>query len=175
MRRNYRAGLAGIVLVLVGAAWIAPTVHAQQPSNTDVLAALLTEVRGLRAAMEQMASANARAQLLVGRLQLQETRMSGMIRRLDTVRDSLASARGNYEHLAASLSQFDEGKEPGGVPPAEKDDMLRGLRAAAAAAKANVERLAAEENQLTADLTGEQSRWVDINQRLDELEKTLKR
>jgi len=33
--------------------------------------------------------------------------------------------------------------------------------------------LSAEENQLTQDLTTEQGRWIEINQRLDELERTL--
>jgi len=33
--------------------------------------------------------------------------------------------------------------------------------------------LSAEENQLTQDLTTEQERWIEINQRLDELERTL--
>jgi hypothetical protein len=180
MQPNRRLLLGAVVLVIGIAAGIARSpVHAQQQlSNADVLPALLAEVRGLRAALEQMASANAHAQLLVGRLQLQETRMAGMIRRLDTVRDSLASARGTYEHLAGSLKQFENDKGPesgGGVPEEEKDNMLRGLRAGAAAAKANVDRLAAEENQLTVDLTAEQSRWIDINQRLDELEKSLRK
>ena len=61
--------------------------------SQDVLPALLAEVKGLRAAMEQMAGAGPRVQLSVGRLQLQEGRIAGMIRRLDTVRDTLASAR----------------------------------------------------------------------------------
>jgi len=34
---------------------------------------------------------------------------------------------------------------------------------------------AAEEQQLAKDLTVEQARWVDINQRLDELERGLSR
>jgi predicted nuclease with TOPRIM domain len=36
-----------------------------------------------------------------------------------------------------------------------------------------VARLTAEEAQLTQDLTQEQGRWADINQRLDELERML--
>ena len=45
---------------------------AQQPDTT---AALLVEVRGLRAALEQLASAGPRVQLMFGRLQLQEQRI----------------------------------------------------------------------------------------------------
>jgi chromosome segregation ATPase len=175
MPRN-RVFAGGIVLVVLCAAWAAWTpLHAQQASNAEVLPALLTEVRGLRAAMEQMASANAHAQLLVGRLQLQETRMSGMIRRLDTVRDSIASARASYEQLAGALKRFESDKAKSAAGDEDLEGMLRGVRNQAAAAKANLDRLAAEENQLTTDLSAEQSRWVEINQRLDELEKSLKK
>ena len=59
--------------------------QSQQPvsSTPDVLPALLTEVRGLRAAMEKMAAAGPRVQLALGRVQLQEQRISNAIRRLD--------------------------------------------------------------------------------------------
>ena len=82
MQRQYIAVAAAVLIA--GCLWGERVpIRAQQPaSGTDVLPALLTEVKGLRAAMEQLASANAQAQLLVGRLQLQETRMNGMIRDL---------------------------------------------------------------------------------------------
>jgi hypothetical protein len=53
--------------------------------NEDVLPQLLIEVRGLRAASEQMASAGPHVQLLLGRVQLQEQRIGNQIRRLDMV------------------------------------------------------------------------------------------
>src|SRR4051794_8745093 len=62
-------------------------------ASGDVLPALLEEVRGLRAAMEQMASAGPRIQLFVARLQLEETRITNMVHRLDSVRESLADAQ----------------------------------------------------------------------------------
>jgi predicted RNase H-like nuclease (RuvC/YqgF family) len=46
-------------------------------------------------------------------------------------------------------------------------------RSRSPAAQANVDRLTAEEAQLTQDVTTEQARWIDINQRLDELERAL--
>ena len=56
----------------------APAARAQSP---DVLGALLVEVRGLRVAMEQMASAGPRVQLATARLQLQEQRVNALLRR----------------------------------------------------------------------------------------------
>ena len=159
----------GLVLAAV-AGWWRPAA-AQAVRGDDMLPALLVEVKGLRAAMEQMASSNARAQVLIGRLQLQEGRIAGMIRRHDTVRDELANARRAYDQLHGSLKILSE-KAPG-EPGAEPEGVLDGLKSQATAAKANVERLAAEEAQLTNDVAAEQARWIDINQRLDELERSL--
>jgi chromosome segregation ATPase len=174
MQRKYIA--IGAVVLFVGWAWIGRTpVRAQQAMTTgaDVLPALLVEVKGLRAAMEQMASSNAHAQLLVGRLQLQEGRMAGMIRRLDTVRDSLAAAEQTYNQLHGSVQMLEGDKKPDNIPQPDYDDNLKGLKRQADLAKANVDRLKAEENQLSTDLATEQGRWIEINQRLDELERSL--
>lgn len=100
MRRHRPA--AAVILVLAVAATLTGAVLSARQSppatNDEVLPALLAEVKGLRAAMEQMASAGPRVQLFVGRLQLQEARITSMARRLDTVRDSLAGAQGHYEN-----------------------------------------------------------------------------
>src|SRR5688500_4578503 len=70
-----------------------PAAPRQPDANHAVVVALLVEVKGLRPAMEQMASAGPRVQLFASRLQLQETRINNMIRRLDTVRDRMAEAQ----------------------------------------------------------------------------------
>jgi len=164
--------LAAIFALTAGAAW-RPTA-AQAVRSDDVLPALLTEVKGLRAAMEQMASGSTQAQLLVGRLQLQEGRVTSMIRRLDTVRDNAATARREYQQIEGALQMLQHDDEPGGgMPEHDKDNVLSGLKSQVAAAKANVDRLSAEEMQLTGDIAVEQQRWTAINQRLDELERTL--
>ena len=50
------------------------------------MSALLTEVRGLRQALEEMGTAGPRVQLALGRLQLQEQRVNTAIRRLESIR-----------------------------------------------------------------------------------------
>jgi len=96
-----------------------------------------------------------------------------MIRRLDTVRDSLASAEQTYRQLHGSLQMLEGGDKPHDMPDAEAGDMLKGLKQQADAAKANVDRLKTEENQLSTDLATEQGRWIEISRRLDELERSL--
>jgi len=173
MTSGKRAALFAVILAVtaVVSGWRAAS--AQAARNDDVLPALLTEVKGLRAAMEQMASGSTQAQLLVGRLQLQEGRVTSMIRRLDTVRDSLAAARTHYEQIAGSVRMLQQGDEQADKSPNELNGILAGLKTQVASARANVDRLSAEEMQLTADIASEQQRWVAINQRLDELERTL--
>ena len=173
MTNRRRTGLFVAILVLTAAAGGWRGAAAQASRNDEVLPALLTEVKGLRAAMEQMASGSTQAQLLVGRLQLQEQRVTSMIRRLDTVRDNLAAARTQYNQIAGSVKMLAQNDDPADKESNELNDVLAGLKSQVAAAKANVDRLAAEEMQLTADIAGEQQRWVAINQRLDELERAL--
>src|SRR5215467_6196967 len=152
MQRKYVTATA--VLLVCGWLWSDRVpVRAQQAVNgSDVLPALLTEVRGLRAAMEQMASGSTQAQLLVGRLQLQEGRVNGMIRRLDTVHDSLATARREYDQLQGAIKMFGADHDSqAGRPQDDKDapeGVLAGLKSQVAAAKGNVDRLSAEEMQL---------------------------
>lgn len=168
---------ASAVLLIVSCAMVGRySVQAQSAAAPEsVLPALLAEVKGLRAAMEQMSSAGPRVQLFVGRLQLQETRMNGMIRRLDTVRDTLASAKRELEGFKSAQKMMEGGDGPheAGEPKEDFGPILAGMKQQAAAAQANINRLAAEEAQLTQDLSVEQARWIDINQRLDELERAL--
>lgn len=162
-------GAAALTGVLLHAGQAAPA-----PRNEDVLPALLAEVRGLRAAMEQMASAGPRIQLFVSRLQLQEGRMNTMIRRLESVRDSLASEQRELANAQETVTRF-ESALPTATGPGREEltQMLPGRRREVAEHRVAVARFTAEEAQLAADLATEQGRWTDINQRLDELERAL--
>jgi hypothetical protein len=177
--------VAAVMSVLVPA-FAAPTVgrfggagHARQgpaPKNDDVLPALLTEVRGLRAAMEQMASAGPRIQLFVSRLQLQEGRMNAMIRRLDSTREKLAEEQSVLARIQEDLKGFETALATG-TPDAnvraEFPQMIAQRRREVTTHRTAVARLVAEEAQLAQDLALEQGRWSEINQRLDELERSL--
>jgi chromosome segregation ATPase len=178
--RRHRPAAGVILVIAVAVATVAGAVVSarQRPpaANDEVLPALLAEVKGLRAAMEQIASAGPRVQLFVGRLQLQEARINAMARRLDTVRDSLAGAQQHYVETSQALkglqSAIAENRE--GLPPrGELDSMLASRRSEVSTAKTAVDRLTAEEAQLVQDVTIEQGRWTEINQRLDELERAL--
>ena len=178
---NVGRGVVIAVLVVTGAAWTGRAAAQAPQGGPDVLPALLEEVRGLRSAMEQMASAGPRIQLFTSRLQLQETRISNMIRRLDTVRDNLAEAQREYARMQAQQQQMEaavaDGRSAGSTQAREEakqaEFVLGEVKREIAIRKATVDRLTGEEAQLTQDINVEQARWTDINARLDELERAL--
>src|SRR5215213_8736359 len=82
--------------------------QATAAAREDVLPALLVEVRGLRAAMEQMAAAGPRVQLALGRVQLQEQRINTLIRRLDEAHATVVATQTAYDHLKQQAGELEE-------------------------------------------------------------------
>jgi chaperonin cofactor prefoldin len=148
---------------------------AAAPPPDNVLPALLIEVRGLRAAMEQMASAGPRVQLALGRVQLQEQRVNTMIRRLESVREAISKAEKDAGAAETSLAGMEKMFKDGGAPPEGNPltEMMGGLRKALAAGAADVQQLQTEEAVLQQQIAAEQARWTDLNQRMEALEAAL--
>ena len=165
-------------LVAIGATGRSLAARAQQPpSAPDAISALLVEVRGLRGALEQMATAGPRVQLALGRVQLQEQRILNQTRRLDEVSESLVDAQRRLEPMTQRIKTLREFVEMDPNP-----DIRRGREQELADAKAewsrlnvDVQRLTAQETALAADLAAEQNRWTDFNRLLEELERALAR
>ena len=150
-----------------------------KPQEPEILGALLTEVRGLRQAMEQMASAGPRVQLALGRLQLQEQRVNTMIRRLETLRDAVAKAEKDVQTTQLQLSGM-ENMFKSDTPPSVEDRnpmtaVVDTLKKSVAAGTAEVQRLQAEEAQLQQQIAAEQGRWGEINRALEDLERAFRR
>jgi hypothetical protein len=161
---------APIVLAVAAAAWVAPG-HAQTP---DVLGALLTEVRGLRAAMEQMASAGPRVQLALGRLQLQEQRINTMLRRQDQLKDSIAATQQEAGRIEGQLKGLSETSADLAHETQRQIEMeQKALKAVYAQAQASLQRLQHEEATLAQEISIEQGRWTDLNRGLEDLERSL--
>jgi chromosome segregation ATPase len=170
--------LLGVIIGLV--VGTRAVVSAEQPRpaapSPDVLPALLVEVRGLRAAMEQMAAAGPRVQLALGRVQLQEQRINNLIRRLDEVRLTLGGAQTNYDHLRQASRMLEDAlRAPAADGP--NVEQLKGeqIRVAQefATAQITLQRAIADEAAMASELSTEQARWTDLNQRMEALEATL--
>lgn len=162
------------VVTSVGVLVAVSTLAGQAPAAPDVLTRLLEEVRGLRAAMEQMASSGPRVQLALGRLQLQEQRVNTLLRRLDEIRRSVHDAQTQHEMSQQQLKMFEgalQSSEPEERQQAEQ--MLAPLTAAAERAAQEIQRLQLEEGSTSQLLAAEQARWTDINRAVEELERSL--
>ena len=181
MRRT-AAALAVLGVLLAG--WTvlrAQTPAPTGPGSTDIMPALLEEVRGLRASLEQMSSAGARVQLALGRLQLQEGRLNASVKRQDEARQRLAEAlrhQAEAQQQVAGLDrEFKEQARRGGAEgptPEQLEDMRAHHRQRLALLSADVQRLTAEEATIATDVANEQARWIEFNQRLEDLERTLR-
>jgi len=179
VRRKF--GVLALVLVVGGAGLgvrARAAAQATRATDQDVLPALLIEVRGLRAAMEQMASSGPQVQLALGRLQLQEQRVNNLLRRIESVQNEVASATQEADKLREEVSRMEGALKSVNLPAEERqhvEQVLPFLRSNVAQAAAKVQRLQTEESGLTQELATEQGRWTDINQRLEELERALTR
>ena len=176
-----KIGVLALVIVAVGAGLSVRALAAAQATRAtdqDVLPALLIEVRGLRAAMEHMASAGPRVQLALGRLQLQEQRVNNLLRRMESVQNDLAGSLQEVEKRRQEVARMEGGLKSGNLPPGEREqleEIIPNLRSNAVLAAAKVQRLQTEESVLTQELATEQNRWTDINRQMEELERTLTR
>ena len=168
-------GVVAVLGLVVG--WRGGPAAQAQGQNPDVLGALLVEVRGLRAAMEQMASAGPRIQLATARLQLEEQRINTLMRRIESTRDTISSAQAELATKQERLARFEESltrpDTPGRPGRDELTDVVRMLKREIPSATLEVQRLQAEEASLMQDLATEQARWTEINQRLEELDLAL--
>ena len=172
--------LAGFIILVVGlgVSTKASQSTPRQSPQEDVLPALLVEVRGLRAAMEQMASAGPRVQLALGRVQLQEQRVNNLSRRIEEGRNRLMESQKAYEQMQAEIRSIEAMiRDPKAEGPgvADLQGMQRQRERDLARLAADIERMTAESAAMDADLATEQGRWIDLNQRMEALEQSLVR
>ena len=158
------------VLAICGGLLCPAGARAQTP---DVLGELLKEVRGLRIAMERAATVGARIQLLVGRVQIQEQRIAELARRSAAVREEMSRLDIEISQTALSVKSL-EGT-PAKTPDMEKeiDGQLESLHAQLAVTEKRRQELANEDAQLSQQMSADQGRWSDVNNQLDQLERSL--
>ena len=174
MAHGVLKGLA--LLALAAACGFGGSLAAQTPgASTDVLQALLAEVRGLRAAMEQMASAGPRIELALGRLQLQEQRVSTLLRRHAELREGLARMENGVTMTTQEMERMQETARTSSDEQVQKNaqGLLEEAKERLSVMHSELQRLRVEEAEIAQTLHLEQSRWTEINQRLEELERAL--
>lgn len=161
-------------IVGLGALALAGVASGQAKRPDATLDELVVEVQALRAEMNQAAAASIRAQLLVGRLQMEDQRISGVMRELGAVQTDLAANAQARAEAAARLRVLEDA-----VLSATNDvreEALKQLAAAKAAAQQSDRRqqaLKQRESSLAKELQEDQVRWTEINARLENFEQSL--
>ena len=169
--------LVTVSLTLVAGWSVGATGQAAGGQETDLTAALLVEVRGLRQAIERMSSSGPRIQLALGRLQLQEQRVNTLLRRLDDIRSQITATETQLGQLRDSQARLDEERRRA-VNPDERENLeneAQMLKSMLERFTAQLARLQADEVAAAQAVASEQSRWLDINARLEALERELEK
>ena len=172
MDRSFKYVIAGVAVMMLGI--FAAAVPAQQaaPMQTELLA----EVRLLRQAIESLAGTNARAQIMFGRLQLQDQRTATAERRLTEARANHATIVARSGELGDRVSELenligDSRRKPEEIEALRQE--LMAVRRELARIDAERVRLQGEEAEAAAALNVEQARWTDLNRQVEELERAL--
>lgn len=175
-----RIAMIGLALVFGGSLLVTHgTVHAQSAARPDTgdaaVAALVSEVRALRADMAAASRNQLRAQLLLGRVQMQEQRLAY----LDKQRADTAAMLAVQSQMTSAFNQGGaDANACAGMPSAEArlecEANVSQMRRRLADQQAREEALRAQARDLENALSAEQARWSEFNSRLDELEQALR-
>ena len=143
------------------------------PADT---AALLAEVKALRADIGQAAGASMRMQLLIARVSLQEQRIAAVARQLADAQDQLTAAAHQRTEAQARFTDVSgaiETMRSQGKDTAEFEGQLGVFKRQLAEATQAEQQTQLHATEMQNLLTDEQGRWTDFNNRLDELERSL--
>jgi chromosome segregation ATPase len=165
-RAAWTIGLGALALAGVASG------QARRPDAT--LDELVVEVQAMRAEMNQAAAASLRAQLLVGRLQMEDQRISGVVRDLDAVQAELAAHAQARAESATKMKALEEALLGAtNDVRADAETRLAAARSAAQQADRRQQALKRRESALAKELQEDQARWQEINVRLQNFEQSI--
>ena len=176
MRFSVWAAGALVAALIVAAVSVRAAQSTAASTPQPAVDPLLAEVRALRADFRQVAGISVRTQLLVARLQLQEQRLNSVAVQLNDVRKQIEIKEGAEALLTEKLKRFEEAiRSPSASVEVARDleGQLPDVQATLAQMKKERVKLRAREGETANQLATEESRWLDFNSRLDDLEKLL--
>ena len=171
MTRTNLMILAGTVVV--GAATLAGQVQRQPATLEEVVG----ELRGIRADLRQTSGGSMRMQLLIARLSAQEQRVGLLATQRANLTPRLIEATRLRAESEAQLKRFEDGEAkhlPAEMTREDRDAMLENFKGNYTRFRDIEHDLRTQDDQLSAQIANEQNRWLDFNNRLDELERSLR-
>lgn len=162
---------------LATASMLVAVVAGQPQHRSATLDDILQELRSLRADLADQSSASLRVQALVARVSLQEQRLKALSQQASDAAAAAASTTRARESQEQQLAELDTLVGRDDLPPSMTPDMLEGE---IELVKRELERLQAREmaenaqrDELAGLLLAEESRWIELNERLDAVERAL--
>jgi len=162
---------SGLALAIVGGTTVVLGQSRGEPADLGSLAALTSEVRELRLAVQQLAQTQSQTQAMGVYLSAQQSRVLQVSSQLDSVRKDLDAAAGRSSELASKLVDF-EAQLPRVSDPAERNaiqDASRAMKREHALASAQEQQARSRELELSQALQTEESRWSALISRLEAL------
>ena len=167
-----RTWLFGLCLLFVSVSGLGQSTATESPG----MQALVAEVRQLRMDLQATNGNALKVQILLQRLQLQETAVARTSERLSAARERLTDMQRHRTEVAALLKRFEELVEN---TETSSEDRKR-FQAEISARKQELEAIAAVEQQRQAaemeaeeQLRTEQAKLNELEERVDRLEKAL--
>jgi hypothetical protein len=144
-------------------------------SDQQVTRTLISEIQQLRLAIERSTLLNARTQLAVSQLQLQESSLSRIKQQLDDARSQAPGLNGQKVRIAETIKQLEQNRTTV-TDPREAADLelrLREMRLELDQANAMEQVRSARESDLAMQLQTAQAEIVDSRSRIAEMERAL--
>jgi len=148
-----------------------------QSQSGDPLAALLNEVHQLRLTMERAATTAPEMQLLGARLRVQNERVSTASRDVAAIRREIDDVSDVKARVKADEAKLEDAVAIE-VDPTRRRQIVQEqvqMKERAEQLSARDQQLRARETELSSYLAGEQTQWMELNRRLDELEREIAR
>jgi DNA repair exonuclease SbcCD ATPase subunit len=153
------------------------TAHTQTASNdSQTLQTLLKEVRQLRQDLKSSAMAIERAQILIHRLQVQETAVGRALQRLDEARSILATATSSRQGLAAQIKNIEnrQGGANNALEQKETVELVTQLKAKLGLSLSEEQEKQTKVTECEEQVRLEQTKRNELQNQLDELDELLK-
>jgi chromosome segregation ATPase len=168
-RRSWKFGLA--VVILAGAAWA--TAHAQGPgqASSAQMAELISEVKLMRAALQEMASSQSQMQALGLQLNAQQARITQVSASLDAANAQLSEVVSRAKDAARELAadQTLVARTPDPNQRATLQQQIADLKQRSTELASEEAQLRSRVSRLTSTLATEEQRWQTLSSRLDAL------
>jgi hypothetical protein len=150
----------------------------QRPSDSSdaAVSALVAEVRALRADLAEAAQRSLHSQLLLGRLQMQEQRLTYLDRQRAEVTATLMQQTTVTAGIASQVKTMEScDASPDPKSRNECELMVANFKRQLSGQQKMEQQLRARESDLLNTVATEQALWSDFNARLDDLERALTR